>query len=234
MTMIHTSDDLLSLLNENEEFRNAVRQAILTEELLTLPAVFADFRSEVRADISEIRADIKEIKDSQRRLEDGQDELRGGQRRHTNDIGELKGVGLENKLYNRGPSHIATLLRVYDVARIRVAEKDDNSEEFNANMRQALENGVITMDEYDRVLITDMIVSARRPGTSNPVYTAIEASYGVTRDDIQKVKETARILGRVFPDAELHSALYYMNMATFIEAEAVEQGIHLIRVNSLR
>lgn len=220
MTMIHTSEDLLSLLNENEEFRNAVRQAILTEELLTLPAVFADFRSEVRADISEIRADIKEIKD--------------GQRRHTNDIGDLKGVGLENKLYNRGPSHIATLLRVYDVARIRVAEKDDNSEEFNANMRQALENGVITMDEYDRVLITDMIVSARRPGTSNPVYTAIEASYGVTRDDIQKVKETARILGRVFPDAELHSALYYMNMATFIEAEAVEQGIHLIRVSTLR
>ena len=213
MTTINTSDDLLSLLNENQEFRDAVRQAILTEELLALPAVFADFRSEVRADIKE---------------------LRGGQRRHTNDIGELKGVGLENKLYNRGPSHIATLLRVYDVTRIRAAERDDNSEEFNANMREALESGVITMEEYDRVLMTDMIVSARRPGTSNPVYAAFEASYGVTRDDIQKVKETARILGRVFPDAELHSALYYMNMAPFIEAEAIEQGIHLIRVRSLR
>ena len=220
MTMIHTSDDLLSLLNENDEFRDAVRRAILTEELLTLPAVFADFASEVRADFSEVRADIKELKD--------------GQRRHTNDIGELKGVGLENKLYNRGPSHIATLLRVYDVARIRVAEKDDNSEEFNASMRLALESGVITMDEYDRVLITDMIVSALRPGASNSVYTAIEASYSVTRDDIRKVKETARVLGKVFPDAEVHAALYYMNMATFIEAEAVEQGIHLIRVRSLR
>ena len=220
MTMINTSDDLLSLLNENDEFRDAVRRAILTEELLTLPAVFADFASEVRADFSEVRADIKELKD--------------GQRRHTNDIGELKGVGLESKLYNRGPSHIATLLRVYDVARIRVAEKDDNSEEFNASMRLALESGVITMDEYDRVLITDMIVSALRPGASNPVYTAIEASYSVTRDDIRKVKDTARILGRVFPDAEVHTALYYMNMATFIEAEAIEQGIHLIRVRSLR
>ncbi len=220
MTMIHTSDDLLSLLDENEEFREAVRRAILTEELLTLPAVFADFASEVRADFSEVRADIRELKD--------------GQRRHTNDIGELKGVGLENKLYNRGPSHIATLLRVYEVARIRMAEKDDNSEAFNASMRQALESGVITIDEYDRVLITDMIVSALRPGASNQVYTAIEASYSVTRDDIRKVKETARVLGKVFPDAEVHAALYYMNMATFIEAEAVEQGIHLIRVRSLR
>ena len=234
MTMIHTSDDLLTLLDENEEFRDAVRQAILTEELLTLPAVFADFASEVRAD-------IRELKDGQRRhtndigeLKDGQDELRDGQRRHTDDIGELKGIGLENRLYNRGPSHIATLLRVYDVARIRVAEKDDNSEEFNASMRQALESDVITLDEYDRVLITDMIVSALRPGASNQVYTAIEASYSVTRDDIRKVKETARILGRVFPDAEVHAALYYMNMAAFIEAEAVEQGIHLIRVRSLR
>ena len=115
-----------------------------------------------------------------------------------------------------------------------MAEKDDNSEEFNASMRQALENGVITMDEYDRVLITDMIVRALRPGASNPVYTAIEASYSVTRDDIQKVKETASVLGKVFSDAEVHTALYYMNMATFIEEEAVQEGIHLIRVRSLR
>ena len=146
----------------------------------------------------------------------------------------LKDLRLEINLYNRGPSLIATQLPIYDVARIRVAEKDDNSEEFNASMRLALESGVITIDEYDRVLITDMIVSALRPGASNQVYTAIEASYSVTRDDIRKVKETARVLGRVFPDAEVHAALYYMNMATFIEAEAVEQGIHLIRVRSLR
>ena len=134
----------------------------------------------------------------------------------------LKDLRLELNLYNRGPSFIATQLPIYDIMRMKVAEKDDNSEEFNASMRLALESGVITIDEYDRVLITDMIVSALRPGASNQVYTAIEASYSVTRDDIRKVKDTARIIGRVFPDAEVHAALYYMNMATFIEAEAVE------------
>ncbi len=43
MPSINTADDLLTLLRENKEFREAVRQAILTEELLTLPAVFNSF-----------------------------------------------------------------------------------------------------------------------------------------------------------------------------------------------
>ncbi len=212
MTTINTTDDLLSLLQENQEFREAVRKAILTEELLALPAVFNAFASETRGDI--------------KRLNDAQD-------RHTNDIGELKGIGLETKLYNRGASYVATLLSVYDIQRIRVAEKDDNSREFNEDIRNALRSGAITMDEYDRVLRTDMIVGALRVGALNPVYTAIEASYSVTRNDIRKVNETAGILGRVFPDAEIHSALCYMNIASFVEHEANQQGIHLLAVRHL-
>ena len=34
------------LLKENEKFREDVRRMILTDELLALPAVFADFRKE--------------------------------------------------------------------------------------------------------------------------------------------------------------------------------------------
>ena len=152
---------------------------------------------------------------------------------HTNDIGELKGIGLETKLYNRGPSYVATLLSVHDVQRIRVAEKDDNSREFNEDIREALRSGTITFDEYDRVLRTDMIVGALRVGALNPVYTAIEASYSVTRDDIRKVNETAGILRRVFPDAEIHSALCYMNIASFVEHEANQQEVHLLAVRHL-
>ena len=166
-----------------------------------------------------MRGDIKRIESKQ----DG----------HTNDIGELKGIGLETKLYNRGPSYVATLLSVHDVQRIRVAEKDDNSREFNEDIREALRSGTITFEEYDRVLRTDMIVDALRVGALNPVYTAIEASYSVTRDDIRKVNETAGILGRVFPDAEIHSALCYMNIASFVEHEANQKGIHLLAVRHL-
>ena len=119
MVTINTTDDLLRLLDENPEFREAVRSAILTQELIALPAVFASFASEVRSDLSS----LKEVSQS-----------------HTNDIGFLKGLSLESKLYNRGPSYIATQLNIHDITRIRVAERDENSTEFNSQLRDALEN----------------------------------------------------------------------------------------------
>lgn len=212
MTTINTTEDLLRLLDENAEFRDAVRSTILTQELLSLPAAFGAFASEVRSDLNS----LKEMGQS-----------------HTNDIGTLKGLTLESKLYNRGPSYLATELNVYDIARIRVAERDESSAEFNTQLRDALESGVITMEEYHRVLRTDMIVSGRRPGVPGTLYAAIEASYAVHRADIRKVKETKAILGKVFPDAETITALFYTNIQPFIENEAYEDNIHLIEVGHL-
>ena len=318
MTTINTTEDLLSLLRENQEFREAVRDSILTEELLTLPAAQKAFIAEIREFVTEIRnytkaadrrllvleegqrelredvrelkqgqqtleegqrelrgdvrelkqgqqtleegqrelrGDVRELKQGQQTLEEGQRELRGdvqelrgdvqelkqgqqtlerGQQSHTDDIGELKGIGLETKLYNRGVSLIATLLRVHNGQRVRVAEKDDNSADFNSAVLQALEDGFLTEEEYDRILDTDMIISGSRTGSSNPVYTAIEASYSISRADISKVKETATVLSKVFHDADIHAALYYMNIASVIEKEAVQQGVHLIKARNLR
>lgn len=240
MTTINTTDDLLSLLKENHEFREAVRRAILTEELMALPAVFSSFASEVRADIKilkdgqqELRDGYRQLNDKYQELSDGQEQLRQGQQRHTNDIGELKGIGLETKLYNRGPSLIATLLKVRRSERVRVAETDANSVEFNNVIYTAQDAGVIADDEYERLLNTDMIVKSARTGTSDPVYTAIESSYSVTRDDIAKVSRTALILRKIFPEAEIHAALYYMNMPSFIETEAVLGEVHLMKADNI-
>ena len=247
MVNINTAEDLIELLRENQEFREAARQIILTEELLTLPVEFHAFRTEFRsyAEVADKRFQNledgqRELKEGQQRLEDGQRELKDGQQRledgqhrHTNDIGELKGIGLETKLFNRGVSLIATLLKVRNGQRVRVAERDVNSADFNNAIYEALENDVLSEAEYDRVLDTDMIISGGRPGSSNPVYAAIEASYSVSRNDIAKVNLTAGILGKVFQDAEIHAALYYMEISDAIEEEAVRQGIHLIKARSL-
>ena len=212
MVTINTTEDLLRLLDENPEFREAVRSAILTQELIALPAVFASFASETREFQSEVQTELKT---------------------HSNDIGFLKGLSLESKLYNRGPSYIATLLNIYDITRIRVAERDENSAEFNSQLRNALENGDITMAEYDRVLRIDMIMRGRRPGVPSTALVAVEASYAVHRSDIRKVRESKAILEKVFPEAKTHTALFYTNIQPFIEDEASEDGIHLIEVRIL-
>ena len=55
MVTINTTDDLLKLLDENEDFLKAVRQRILTEELLALPARIEASEKENRAFRQEMR-----------------------------------------------------------------------------------------------------------------------------------------------------------------------------------
>ena len=223
MVNINTSEDLLELLRENQELREAVRQLILSEELLRLPVVFHVFMSESR--------DYSEATDKRlQTMEEGQGELKEGQRHHTNEIGQLN---LEIRLYRRGLSLAAAEFKARDVYRIKVAERDVNSADFNDAIYEALENDVLSEAEYDRVLDTDMIISGDRPNSPNPVYVAIEASYSVSRNDIAKVSLTAGILGKIFQDAEIHAALYYMEIADAIQEEAVRRGIHLIKSRSL-
>lgn len=216
MATINTYEDLIELLRENQEFREAARQLILSDELLRLPVNIHAFMSESR--------DYAEAAD--KRLQT----LEEGQRHHVNEIGQLN---LELRLYRRGLSLIAAEFKVRDVYRIRVAERDVNSADFNNAIYEALENDVLSEAEYDRVLDTDMMISGGRPSSSNPVYVAIEASYSVSRNDIAKVSLTAGILGKVFRDTEIHAALYHTEIADAIREEAVRRGIHLIRARSL-
>ena len=232
MTTINTTEDLLRLLDENAEFRDAVRSTILTQELLALPAAFGAFASEVRSELNILKEVSQSHTEAVSELKTDVAELKDISQSHTDDIGKLKGFALESKLYNRGPAYLATALNVYDIAIIRAAERDENSAEFNTQLRDALESGVITMEEYNRVLRTDMVVSGRRPGVSDTVYAAIEASYAVHRADIRKVNQTKAVLDKVFPDAETITALFYTNIQPFIENEASEDNIRLIEVES--
>ena len=226
MTTINTTEDLLRVVRENEEFRAAMRRELLSDEVLELPkrlALYAEATNlrldRIESDLSVLKADVAELKEMSQS--------------HTNDIGFLKGFALESKLYNRGTSYLATELNVYDIAIIRAAERDENSAAFNARLRDALEESAITMEEYYRVLRTDMIVNGRRPSVPGTVYVAVEASYAVHRSDIQKVMQTKAILDKVFPDVETDTALFYTNIQPFIEDEASEAGIHLIEVRNL-
>lgn len=87
MVTINTTDDLLKLLDENEDFLKAVRQRILTEELLALPARFDSFEKEMRdfqRDMLAFRRDTlafhEEMREFQRDTLAFQEEMRDFQR----------------------------------------------------------------------------------------------------------------------------------------------------------
>ena len=150
-----------------------------------------------------------------------------------NDVGELKGVGLENKLYNRGIGLTATYLDLYDGERIRVAERDDNSAEFNSAIYGAREEGSLTTVEYRRLLATDMVIKGRKTGAAHPVYAAIEATFSISTRDIDKVCQSATLIRRILPDSEVHPMLYYMTPNASLERQATERGVTLMMTSTL-
>ena len=105
MTVIHTTDDLIRLLNENDEFRQAVRRHVLSDELIQLPERLAKFETHVEGFIGEQRQfnrEQRQFNKEQRqfnkeqqqfnqRMESSIGELRSDVARQGDAIGELRG-----------------------------------------------------------------------------------------------------------------------------------------------
>lgn len=69
MVTIHTTDDFLRAMDENPQWKEAVRRAILTEELMNLPARFDDFVAEQQrfnAEQRQINAEQRQFNTEQR------------------------------------------------------------------------------------------------------------------------------------------------------------------------
>ena len=156
MTMLNTTDDLLRAARQNPEFRAAFQRELLTDALLSLPARFDKYTEATDTKLDALTDSVKTLTDAVTRLTERLDAYTESTNRRLNrmenDIGDLKGIGIESKLYNRGVSLMAMHVGMYDGRRVRVAEADDNSAEFNGTIYAARREGRITKDQYDRIL----------------------------------------------------------------------------------
>ena len=234
MTTINSMQDFSRLLREHPDWRDEVRRLLLTDELLELPQRFAEYAevtdkrleaTEKRLDSIDARLDalVAQAEASNRRL----DALE-------HDVGELKGVALQLRLQHVGAGRIATMFKLRNTRTLRMAEANRNSVEFENALADAEDAGTITEAEYDRLMVTDLIARGTIRGTSTTVYAPIEATYRIHRGNISKVNHSVAALRKVFPDANVRGALYYMDAADYIEYEAQDEGIGLIKENRLR
>ena len=166
-TAIHTADDLIRILRQDPEILEQVRRAILTDELLELPEKFAEM-AETQARILETQA---ELLIAYRRLEDR--------------VGYLAGAELERKVFRILP---ARLNRIYQLRRPRIVLRQGDytpdTQRFLDDVENALDSGTITEQQYERIILTDLVVRASRKGSQGAIYFAVEASGTVARRDI--------------------------------------------------
>ena len=220
MTTINSMQDFSRLLREHPDWRDEVRRLLLTDELLELPQRFAEYAEETDKRLDAL---LTQAAASNRRL----DALE-------RDVSELKGIVLQLRLQHVGAGRITTMFKLRNTRALRMAEANRNSVEFENILADAEDTGIITEADYDRLMVTDLIVRGVIRGSSTIVYVPVEATYTIHRGDMVKVNHSVTALRKVFPDADVRGALYYMDAADYIEYEAQDEGIGLIKENRLR
>jgi hypothetical protein len=183
--------DLLRLLEQHPEWRAELRRHVLTEELLTLPALVQQLAE--RLDTLAARVDA--LAQAQARTEAQLESLAESVRQlvaqgseHTARLGELTGELLELRYARRGPAYFSRLargLRVVDTGQL--ADRLDD----------AVAAGKLTDHERDSLLEADIVLSGRRREDQEPIYILVEVSYGIGRSDVQRAADCARLLEKL-------------------------------------
>ena len=203
MTTINSQDDFLRALRENPEWREAVRDLILGEELLQLPAQFNAFVEEqrqvnrrVETRLDRMESDISDLKAGQARLEAGQEDLRAGQARleagqariearmtrQENDMSTVKAAHARWSAL-RGAESITIDMDIEYVKTLSEADLVRMAKTGNPNM---------TRGELFSFRTADLVVEAR--DDSGTVYICMEASYTGDLRDSDRAQRNARLI----------------------------------------
>ncbi|MCY3543810.1 MAG: hypothetical protein OXH22_07200 [Chloroflexi bacterium] len=181
MTTINTTDDIIRLLRENPEFRDAVRRELLTEELIALPQRFSEYA---------------------KKTDERMDSLEKGQKYLINQVNDLRGDALEAKMPTRLCDMIDVVFnvrrtQVFWMARISMPPAS-RGDRFVLEIESATDKGIITEDEEARILRTDMIIRAVQKADGSHLWIAAEASGVIDKSDIDRARQSADALTKVF------------------------------------
>ncbi len=216
--LIETTDDFLRALRENEEFLAAARHEIYTQDLVALPGEFREYSqktdarlekidrgmTEMRGDITEIRGDITEMRGDIT-------EMRGNIHTLHNNVNDLHGFNLERKMTSRLRQQLGSAFGLSKVRAVwtarNAAQATGRARAFERQTEEATDKELITDIEADRLIDTDMIVTGTRMPAEDIVYIAVEASGTIKSNDIQRARESAAILNRLY-GAEAFPAVY--------------------------
>jgi hypothetical protein len=190
--------DLIDLLEQHPEWRAELRRHVLSDDLLELPALvrqLVEAQARTDADVSDVKATLAELARTQARTETILSELAASQGRtetrlgHVDArLGDAEGDLLELRYARRGPAYLSTIAR-----RLRVIEPGTLADLLD----DAIDDGRLTWDERETILLTDIVLSGRRRRDGQDIYLAVEVSGGIREHNVDRAIERARLLEKL-------------------------------------
>ena len=199
---IITFDDLMDLLERNPEYRERLRQQILDEEFLQLPAQMIALTEQVRLLTVQMR-------DVVTRLD-----------HHDVQLARLIGDEAERRVQRKAPGYFGHLLR-----RIRVIVPAELADTID----DAIDSG--SLDEADRVqlMALDVPVRGLDRRTGERAYLAVEVSAGIGKSDIERAVARAGLLEKL-TGSPARAVVAGYSIAPAYRYMAAEQGVTVTMV----
>ena len=183
---------IISEIQANPVAQQLLLRAMLTNEFLGMPARL----DAIEADVAEIKARVSTLERNFATLK--------------SDVATLKGDSLEVKIPRSIRPYLSQKLALRRPRIMQSAMTVEPDRELRETIYRAVDENVITVDQEDRIGMTDLILRARRRDDSMAVvWVAVEASNTINRNDIERVRESADALRAVFDEDSIAVAMGY-------------------------
>lgn len=216
-TPIETFEDILAALENNPQLQTALRQHILDQEFLQLPAIVRELQQalaqltqlihdyitatdarlvqiearleQMEARLERIEDDIAELKAGQARLHGDVAELKTGQARLEGNVNRLVGTDYERKAARRASRLASRYLSMQDMRVIYAVTIPDNNQ-LPEILDAAIRAGRIGASEADELEEIDIVMQG------NGEFAVAEVSVTLDADDVQRALSRGKILSK--------------------------------------
>ena len=182
--------DILTALERHPEWRAALRQQLLGEELLELPALFAKFAAETTRRLDLLTTDMaKFAAETTRRLDlltADMNTLKSDVGTLKNDVGMLKGAHAEAK----ARADIAVIADDLDLEYQRIVPV--------VELRRVLrKHGINPRADESKSFVASDIIAEATDAEGNTTFLAVEASYTGDLHDADRARSHAALMERL-------------------------------------
>ena len=183
-TTINTIEDLIQLLDENPQWAQALRDRLLTRELIELPENFARFVRETNQRFDRIESDIQVIKSDVEVLKSDMQTVKSDIKSIRDDMAPLKGAHARNAALREAD------LIAEDMGFVmgRVLSQDNIR-----TLAHSRDTSDVSKDELRSFRRADLIIEAVRP-QGGICYIAVEVSFTVNGRDTTRAIRNAGFL----------------------------------------
>ena len=176
---VRSLQDILTALERHPEWRTALRQQLLGDELLELPALFAKFATETTRRLDLMTQELGTLKSNV-------DTLKSDVRTLKNDVGILKGAHAETK----ARADIAVIADELDLEYQRIVPGVELR-------RVARENGADLRDDETKSFVASDIIAETIDPEGQRTYLAVEASFTGDLHDADRARRHAALMQRL-------------------------------------